>query len=312
VNPIVLPTVALPEIAGHRLQAPEPVSVGTRLATLTAVVLPFVGLVGGIVLFWGTGIQWAALGLFAGFAFLTGLGITVGYHRLFTHRSFQTNPVIEFIFAVLGSMAVQGDVIKWVAIHRRHHQHSDAPGDPHSPHNHGGGAWGVLRGFWHAHIGWFFRQDPVNLNRYVKDLQQSAMLRWVSYLFPLWILLGLVIPCVAGGLLIGGWQGYVLGLCWGGFARVFFVHHYTWSINSICHIWGSQPYPGIDQSKNNTFIGITALGEGWHNNHHAFPTSARHGLKWWQIDISYMLIRTLELLGLAWNVKVPAKEALHA
>ena len=311
-NPHILPTVALPDLSVPRLQAPTPVSVGTRIGTLGAVILPLLGLVGGIALFWGTGIQWAALALFVGLAIPTGLGITVGYHRLFTHRSFQTVPAIEFILAVLGSMAVQGDLIKWVAIHRKHHQHSDAPGDPHSPHDYGSGVWGVIRGFWHAHIGWFFGEDPVNLSRYVKDLQQSVMLRWVSYLFPVWILLGLAIPCVAGGLIIGGWQGYVLGLLWGGFARVFFVHHYTWSINSICHIWGTQPYPGIDQSKNNTFIGITALGEGWHNNHHAFPTSARHGLKWWQIDVSYMLIRALEMVGLAWNVKVPAKEALSA
>jgi stearoyl-CoA desaturase (delta-9 desaturase) len=241
---------------------------------------------------------------------LTALGITVGFHRLFTHKSFETNCVVRFILATLGSMAAQGSVLKWAAIHRRHHQHSDSPDDPHSPHQQGRGLWGLIYGFWHAHIGWVFKPDPADLDRYVKDLRQSASLRVASAMFPLWIILGLLIPAILGGLLTGHWAGVLLGFVWGGLVRVFLVHHVTWSVNSICHMWGRRPYPEKDHSRNNFVFGVLALGEGWHNNHHAFPTSARHGLRWWQIDISYYVIRLLALLGLAWKVRLPANRPI--
>jgi stearoyl-CoA desaturase (delta-9 desaturase) len=236
-----------------------------------------------------------------------GFGITVGFHRLFTHRSFETNKMVECFLAICGSMAVQGPLLQWVATHRRHHQFSDHEGDPHSPHHHGSGAWGVLRGLWHAHIGWFFQPDPPNLLRYVKDLRQSRSMRWVSGLFPLWVLVGLVIPTLLGWLIMGGWSGALLGFIWGGLVRVFINHHVTWSVNSVCHLWGYQSYPSDDHSKNNVFVGVIGLGEGWHNNHHAFPTSARHGLKWWELDLSWWFIRGLMLLGLARAVKLPAR-----
>jgi len=210
---------------------------------------------------------------------------------------------------VLGSMAVQGSLLKWVALHRRHHAFSDRPGDPHSPHLHGSGVLGLIRGLWHAHLGWVFQADPPDLPRYVKDLNRSPLLRMVSALFPVWVVLGLVIPAVLGGLLTMSWRGVWYGLAWGGLARIFLVHHVTWSVNSVCHFWGMRPYRNADQSRNNILFGILGLGEGWHNTHHAFPTSARHGLRWWQIDASYWLIRTLALLRLAWNVKLPSKQA---
>jgi len=244
---------------------------------------------------------------------LTGLGITVGFHRLFTHQSFETNPVVKFIFGILGSMAVQGPLLHWVALHRIHHQHSDDHDDPHTPHGHGSGVLGILKGLWHGHMGWLFRKEPPDLMRYVKDLRKSKLLRSVSALFPLWVALGLIFPTIAGWLLIGGWKGALLGLLWGGLARICLVHHVTWSINSVCHLWGRQPYPVDDHSRNNFIVGVLALGEGWHNNHHAFPTSARHGLKWWQPDMSYWVIRVLAFLKLAWNVKQPKLQliALH-
>ena len=241
--------------------------------------------------------------------FLTALGITVGFHRLFVHRSFETYTWVKFILAVLGSMAVQGPLLKWVAMHRRHHQYSDTPDDPHSPQHEGQGVLGLLRGFWHAHIGWFFQPDPPDLDHYVKDLRASRTLRVASYLFPLWVVLGLVIPAVLGGVITLSWAGVWTGLIWGGLVRIFLVHHVTWSVNSACHLWGFRPYRSDDQSRNNFVFGILALGEGWHNTHHAFPTSARHGLRWWQIDVSYWVIRTLALLGLAWNLKLPTKQA---
>jgi stearoyl-CoA desaturase (delta-9 desaturase) len=282
------------------------------VATLAALAIPFLGLVAALVFLWGWGFGWVDFGLLVGGYALTAVGVTVGFHRLFTHRSFETSRVVQFVLAVLGSMAVQGSVLKWVAFHRRHHQHSDTPDDPHSPHHQGRGVLGVLRGFWHAHIGWAFRADPEDLDRYAKDLRRNRTVRVASALFPLWIVLGLAIPAVLGGVITGTWMGAVLGLIWGGLVRIFLVHHVTWSVNSLGHLWGRRPYPSGDHSRNNFVLGVLALGEGWHNNHHAFPTSARHGLRWWQIDLSYYLIRALALLGLAWKVRLPADEALAA
>jgi stearoyl-CoA desaturase (Delta-9 desaturase) len=262
-------------------------------------------------LLWGWGFGWVELGLLLGMYVLTALGITVGFHRLFTHRSFQTNRIIQFVLAALGSMAAQGPLLRWVAVHRRHHQHSDQPEDPHSPHGHGRGLLGLLRGLWHAHMGWLLRPEPADLDRYAGDLRRDKPLRVASALFPVWLAVGLVLPAILGGLLTGTWAGVLLGLLWGGLARIFLVHHVTWSVNSVCHLWGGQPYPDGDQSRNNLVFGVLALGEGWHNNHHAFPTSARHGLRWWQLDLSYLFIRGLALLRLAWNVRLPGEHALN-
>ena len=290
----------------------EPISLGMRVASLLAVIVPFVGLIAAIVFLWGWGFSWVELGLLLGMYLATALGITVGYHRLFTHRSFETSGVVQFILAVLGSMAVEGPLLKWVAMHRRHHQYSDQPDDPHSPHQQGRGVLGLLRGAWHSHVGWLFDPDPPNLDRYIKDLLQSRLLRMVSALFIVWVAVGLLIPAILGGLLMQSWTGALFGLLWGGLARIFLVHHVTWSINSVCHLWGTQPFRSHDESRNNVVFGVLAMGEGWHNNHHAFPTSARHGLRWWQIDVSYWVIRVLSWLGLAWNVKVPTREAQNA
>lgn len=295
--------VMLPE------ETPERASLAVRLVTLVAITVPFLGVVAAPFFFWGWGFHWTDLGLLLGMYVVTALGITVGFHRLFVHRSFETYAWMKFVWAVLGSMALQESLLKWVAMHRRHHQHSDTPDDPHSPHHHGRGVLGLLRGFWHAHIGWFFRPDPPNLDRYVKDLSESRSLRVASFLFPVWVVLGLIIPAVLGGVITLSWVGVWTGLIWGGLVRLFLVHHVTWSVNSACHLWGMRPYPSADESRNNVVFGILALGEGWHNSHHAFPTSVRHGLRWWQIDVSYWVIRTLALLGLAWDLKLPTKEA---
>lgn len=292
---------------------PEDVRLSTAmwLVNLVAVVAPFLGLVAAALLLWGGAFNWVYLGLLLGMYTLTALGITIGFHRLFSHRAFETNRAMEFILAVLGSMAAEGPLLKWVALHRRHHQYSDQPGDPHSPHHPGGGILGLLAGFWHAHVGWVFRADPPDLSRYVKDLSQSGLLRAASALFPLWVAMGLLIPAALGGLLTASWMGVLLGLLWGGLARIFLVHHVTWCVNSICHLWGRRPFRTSDFSRNNFLFGVLALGEGWHNNHHAFPTSARHGLHWWQIDVSYWIIRVLALLGLAWKVMLPARRLLN-
>jgi stearoyl-CoA desaturase (delta-9 desaturase) len=280
-----------------------------RLVTLAVITVPLLGLAAAGVFLWGWGFSWVDLGLLLGMYLPTALGITVGFHRLLVHRSFETYTWMKFILAGIGSMAVQAPVFKWVAVHRRHHQHSDEPSDPHSPHYSAAGPLGWLRGYWHAHIGWFFDPEPVCHDRYVKDIRQSAALRVANALFVVWVALGLLTPAALGGILTGTWLGFWTGLVWGGLVRILLVHHVTWSVNSACHLWGFRSYRSSDQSRNNIVFGILALGEGWHNTHHAFPTSARHGLSWWQIDISYWVIRALALLGLAWDVKLPTREA---
>ncbi len=293
-------------------EGPERVPPLAQMLKLIVIFVPFLGLVAAAILLWGWGFNWVHLGLFLGMYIVTGLGITVGFHRLFTHRSFEAGGVVRFVLAALGSMAVQSPLLEWVALHRLHHQHSDQPGDPHSPHHHGSGILALLRGFWHAHIGWVFKADPPGMEHYVKDLRQDGVVRVAAALYPLWAILGLLIPALLGGVLTGSWRGALLGMLWGGLARIFLVHHLTWSVNSVCHLWGGQTYKVHDQSRNNLLFGILALGEGWHNNHHAFPTSARHGLRWWQFDLSYYVIRVLALVGLARNVRVPAEEAVAA
>jgi stearoyl-CoA desaturase (delta-9 desaturase) len=208
---------------------------------------------------------------------------------------------------VFGSMALEGPIIKWCVTHRHHHQHSDHEDDAHSPYHHGEGFAGFIKGFWHSHVGWFFAPEIPDLARYAKDLQADPIIRFVSSTFVLWFALGLLLPAAAGALITRSWHGAALGMVWGGFVRIFIVHHMTWSINSVCHIWGSRPYRSHDQSRNNFLFGFISFGEGWHNNHHAFPTSARHGLQWWQIDVSWWIIRGLEKLGLAWKVRLPGE-----
>jgi stearoyl-CoA desaturase (delta-9 desaturase) len=305
VLPVAEPTAELPPTPPGR--APLVV----RVVTLGLIVVPLLGLVAAPFFLWGWGFSWTDMGLLIGMYLLTALGITVGFHRLFVHRSFETYTWVKVIFAVLGSMAVQGSLFKWVAIHRRHHQHSDRPDDPHTPHHSGRGVLGVVGGAWHAHVGWFFQSDPPGLDEYAKDLAKSRALRVANSLWPLWVVLGLAIPAAVGGLVKGSWLGVWTGLIWGGLVRIFLVHHVTWSVNSACHLWGFRPYKSEDESRNNVVFGILALGEGWHNAHHAFPTSARHGLRWWQIDASYYLIRLMSWAGLAWKVRLPSDEAIE-
>ncbi len=284
-----------------------------RLANLGGVVVPMLGVVAAMILLWGVAFSWVYLGLLIGMYLVTGLGITVGYHRYFTHKSFDTSRPVVALLGVAGSMAVQGPVFEWAATHRQHHQHSDDHDDPHSPHTHGSsGFLGMLKGAWHSHVGWLMRTRPADMDRYIPDLRKDRLITRINDLFPLWVLLGLAIPAVLGGVLTMSWTGVLLGFLWGGLVRVFMVHHLTWSINSVCHIWGSRPYESHDHSRNNAIFGIFALGEGWHNNHHAFPASARHGLAWWQFDLSYILIRSMAALRLVKNVRVPSADRLAA
>jgi len=295
-------------LEGEALERPP---LGMRLVVMAAIILPFVGVIAATALLWGWGFNWLYLGLLVvGYA-LTGLGITVGFHRLFTHSSFETSAPVRFGLGVLGSMAVEGPVLVWVANHRKHHQHSDRDDDPHSPNGYGAGIVALLKGLYHAHVGWLLSyHSPNDVMRYVPDLQKDKVVRVISRLFPLWVALGLLIPAAIAYAVTGTLMGAFLGFVWGGLARIFFVHHITWSVNSVCHLWGARPFKSHDHSRNNVLFGILAFGEGWHNNHHAFPTSARHGLWWWQIDTSYMIIRLMGWLGLARNIRVPSSDRI--
>lgn len=275
-----------------------------KFANLGAVVVPFIATLTAIVLLWNNLVGINDLIIAAVMYLLTAVGITVGFHRLLTHRSFQTSKPLEYIFAALGSMAVQGPVISWVADHRKHHAHTDEEGDPHSPHvGHDGGVRGVLAGLWHAHSGWLMStQGRADWKRYAADLCEDDGMRRLSRQFVPLVLVSLALPALLGYAVSGTLAGAATGLLWGGLVRIFFVHHVTWSVNSVCHYFGTRRYDTNDRSTNVFWLALPSLGESWHHNHHAFPRSAVHGLRRWELDPSAMIIATLEKLGLAWNV----------
>jgi stearoyl-CoA desaturase (delta-9 desaturase) len=271
---------------------------------LGAVVVPFIATLAAIVLLWNSWVTAADLIIAALMYILTAVGITVGFHRLLTHRSFQTSKPLEYTFAVLGSMAVQGPVIAWVADHRKHHAHTDEEGDPHSPHvSPDGGVQGVFKGLWHAHSGWLMSsQGRADWKKYAPDLYEDKGMRHINRRFGFLVYMSLAIPALAGFLVTGTLAGAAAGLLWGGLVRIFFVHHVTWSVNSVCHFLGSRRFDTDDRSTNVFWLALPSLGESWHHNHHAFPRSAVHGLKRWEPDPSAVIIATLEKLGLARNV----------
>jgi stearoyl-CoA desaturase (Delta-9 desaturase) len=275
-----------------------------KTVNLGAVVLPFLATVAAVPLLWNRLVSTNDLAIATAMYLLTAIGITVGFHRLLTHRSFQTSKPLEYAFAVLGSMAVQGPVISWVADHRKHHAHTDEEGDPHSPHvGHEGGVRGVLAGLWHAHTGWLMStQGRADWKRYAPDLYEDRGMRTIARQFAPLVLLSLALPTLAGYLLSGTLAGAATGLLWGGLVRIFFVHHVTWSVNSVCHYFGARRFDIDDRSTNVFWLALPSLGESWHHNHHAFPRSATHGLRRGEVDLSGLIIRAMERLGLAWNV----------
>jgi stearoyl-CoA desaturase (delta-9 desaturase) len=263
---------------------------GYTAVLLSVVVIPFLALGVAIWQLWDRAITWQDLAWLVGMYIPIALGVTAGFHRMLTHRSFRAHPAVRFVLLVLGSMSVEGSALAWAADHLRHHALSDQEGDPHSP----------TEGLWHSHLGWLFTGDRADPQVYCKALLKDPVVVFVDRTFLLWVALSLGIPLV-----FGGWQG----LLWGGLVRMFFVHHITWSVNSICHTLGRRAYETTDRSHNNWVVGLLALGEGWHNNHHAFPRSAVHGLDRWQLDVSAWLILALEKLRLATDVYRVAPEA---
>jgi stearoyl-CoA desaturase (delta-9 desaturase) len=252
---------------------------------------------------WGGALGWSDLVVLAVAYSLTGLGVTVGFHRLFTHRSFKTGRPLRFALGALGSAAIEGPLIEWVSNHRKHHQFSDEPGDPHSPHQHGSGVRGALRGLVHAHVGWILDGDAAATpERYAKDLLQDPVARFIDRTFVLWVLAGLALPFALGAALTGTLAGALSALLWGGAVRIFLLHHATFSINSLCHFFGRRPFATGDDSRNLAWLAVPTFGEAWHNNHHAFPAAARHGQGGRQLDPSWWVIATLERCGLASDV----------
>ena len=275
-----------------------------RIITGTITVLPVIAL--GVVVWqaWSHSLHWRDVFIFGLLYAITGLGVTVGFHRLFTHRSFTTYPWVRFLFAAAGSVAIEGPIISWVADHRKHHAFSDQEGDPHSPHvGHGGGWRGALKGLAHAHVGWLFiHTHRGKRERYAPDLLADPVVSFVDRTFIWWALGGLAAPFALGWAIGGTVTAALTGLLWGGFVRLLVLHHVTYSINSLCHFFGHRRFETGDESRNLAWLSVFSLGEAWHNNHHAFPTSAVHGLRRWQPDPSAFVIGTLEKTGLAWNV----------
>jgi stearoyl-CoA desaturase (delta-9 desaturase) len=275
-----------------------------RRVNMTAVAIPFLVVAAAIPLLWGDWLGWSDVAIFIFMYLVSGIGVTVGFHRMLTHRAFQTSPATRYVFAYLGSLSVQGPVIDWVADHRKHHAHTDVEGDPHSPHvGHGHGVMGALRGLWHAHMGWLWRtHGEAQSSKYARDLTEDAGMRRLNRAFPFIVLASLGIPFLLGLALTGTLRGALTGLIWGGFARIFLQHHVTWSVNSVCHFFGTRRFDVEDHSTNVFWLALPSFGESWHHNHHAFPRSASHGLKRWELDPSAMVIAVMERLGLAWDV----------
>jgi len=281
-----------------------------RNANMTAAILPFAAFIAAVVLLWNEAVSWRDLAIFGGMYFVTAMGITIGYHRLFTHRAFEAPRPVKYLFAVLGSMAVQGPLIDWVADHRKHHAFTDTEGDPHSPHHdHGEGFKGAIEGLWYAHMGWLFvTQGTAQKRRFARDLLEDPGMRRISRAFPWLVLLGLAIPFALGFGLTGSVAGGLTALLWGGFVRIFMVHHVTWSVNSVCHFFGRRRFDTDDYSTNVLWLALPSLGESWHHNHHAFPRAAKQGLRWWEIDPSGLIILGMKKVGLARNVVLVSRE----
>ncbi|MFZ9874884.1 MAG: acyl-CoA desaturase, partial [Candidatus Methylacidiphilales bacterium] len=279
----------------------------TKLILLALVWLPIIGVVSAIALLWNRWVNWVDLTLFLTMYTVCAFGITLGFHRMLTHKAFQAHPWVKTFFLISGSMAMQGPALHWAATHTQHHANSDEEDDPHSP----------LKSLWHAHVGWILNDFKPDIQKYAGAMLKDPIIVFVHNTFWLWVFVGLAIPSLIGAgaaHLIGqsAWFGALTGLIWGGFVRLFFNQHITWAVNSICHTFGSRQFETTDESRNNFLFGILAMGEGWHNNHHAFPRSARHGMSWKQPDPSAWAIWLMEKLGLIKDVVLISRKRIEA
>jgi stearoyl-CoA desaturase (delta-9 desaturase) len=294
---------------------PKPVYEGTKrhgeqFMLYTFVIVPFLAFLAAIPVAWGWGLGWTDVILFFLFYYFSGLGVTIGYHRLFTHGSFKANRPLRIVLAIAGSFAIEGPVIRWVADHRRHHANSDKEGDPHSPWRYGTSTKALLKGLCWAHIGWMFDENHTNRGKYAPDLMNDKDIRTVDKLFPLFLILSILLPPAIAGLIFLSWGAALSAFFWASLVRIFLLHHVTWSINSICHTIGERPFQARDKSTNFWPLAILSFGESWHNMHHADPTAARHGVLKGQLDTSARIIWIFEKLGWVTDVRWPKQERL--
>jgi stearoyl-CoA desaturase (delta-9 desaturase) len=285
----------------------------SQVVTLVAVAVPPLGLAAAMGLLWDVAFHWSDFAIMAGMYILCAFGTTIGFHRYFTHQAFKARAPVKALLAVLGCMTMQGPLTQWVTDHRKHHALSDKEGDPHSPHvGHGEGAWGATKGFVHAHVGWMFTSLGMEQGHlYGKDLYEDRLVRAIDRLYLLWVVTTLGLPFALGYAIGGTWERGLEAMLWGGLVRIFLYQHATFCVNSICHMFGRRDYLSRDEARNNWLVALLVFGEGWHNNHHAFPASARHGLHRWQVDVSWWVIRGLEKVGLVWDVRCPTREQLE-
>jgi stearoyl-CoA desaturase (delta-9 desaturase) len=291
---------------------PEPKGTGARILIAVFVGVPFLALLAAVPLAWGWGLGWHDVVIGGVFYVVSGLGVTVGFHRYFTHRSFKAVPSVHIALAVAGSLAMEGPVLNWVANHRRHHKYSDRDGDPHSPWRFGTDWKALAKGLAYAHMGWYFDRNQTSRQRFCPDLLADRGIRRVSRAFPLLTAASLLLPPLAGGLWSMSWQGALTAFFWASLVRIAMLQHVTWSINSICHTFGKEAFEVRDKSRNVAWLAILSFGESWHNLHHSDPTCARHGVLKGQLDSSARLIWVLEKLRLASDVRWPDAERLAA
>jgi stearoyl-CoA desaturase (delta-9 desaturase) len=298
---------------------PKPLTEGPQdrailIALYFFVVVPFLAVFAAVPIAWGGWLSWTDIGIAAVFYLFSGLGITVGFHRYFTHSSFKAKRWLRVTLAIAGSLAIEGNIIQWVADHRRHHAFSDQEGDPHSPWRFGTGFLALTKGLWFAHMGWMFSRELSNRERFAPDLLADKDIKRVDDLFPVWVIISTLGPALAGGLITMSWTGALTAFFWAGVVRIGLLHHVTWSINSVCHVYGERPFEVRNGDKASNFwpLAIISMGESWHNLHHADPTCARHGVLRGQVDISARVIWIFEKTGAAFDVKWPRPERLAA
>ncbi len=303
------PTATTPKPLTQGLQ-----SRGVIVGLYAFVIIPFLAVLAAVPVAWGGWLSWTDVAIAGVWYVVAGLGITVGFHRYFTHGSFKAKKWLRVTLAVAGSLAVEGSVIQWVADHRRHHAYSDLEGDPHSPWRFGTGWWALTKGLYFAHMGWLFSRELGNRARFAPDLEADEAVSRVDKLFPALVATSVLAPAAMGGLITWSWQGALTAFFWAGLVRIFMLHHVTWSINSICHVYGERPFEVREGDKASNFwpLAIVSFGESWHNLHHADPTCARHGVLRGQVDISARTIWLFEKFGWAWGVKWPKPERIAA
>jgi stearoyl-CoA desaturase (Delta-9 desaturase) len=291
--------------------AEEPATVAQRALVGVFVVVPLLALIAAIPLAWGWGLGWHDVIIALVFYWLSGLGVTVGFHRYFTHGSFKAKTGLRVALAVFGTMAIEGPVFNWVADHRRHHKYSDREGDPHSPWRYGDDTKALVKGLAYAHMLWLFDENKTSQEKFIPDLLADRKLRVVHKLFPVIVLTSMLAPALIGGLWGMSWHGALTAFFWASLVRVALLHHVTWSINSICHTFGTEEFEVRDKARNVSWLAIASFGESWHNLHHADPTCARHGVLKGQLDPSARVIWALEKLGWAYDVRWPDARRLE-